>query len=199
MSLVIRSLELVMTAGFYSQCPGDDLPEIAFVGRSNVGKSSLINTLLERKRLAHTSSRPGKTQTLNFFLINEVFHLVDLPGYGYAALSKVKQEEISRLIFQYLSQREQLELVVILVDSRHKPSQLDLEMVQLLQSLDLPFLIVGTKRDKVKRSQWNKAAADLRKALNLAEAPILFSAGEAASKDALWKKIAERVPEIIKK
>lgn len=196
MSFKVKSAELVMTAGFMSQCPPADLPEIALVGRSNVGKSSLINTMLDRKRMAHTSSKPGKTRTLNFFLINEKFHLVDLPGYGYASISKTKQAEISQLLYRYLESREQLDLVVLLLDSRHQPSPLDLEMLGLLQKFHIPFLIVGTKRDKIKRSQVNKVGNDLRKSLNLLETPVLFSAGEVASRDNLWQKICETVPGI---
>ncbi len=192
----IKSVELVMSAGFMSQCPPDSMPEIALVGRSNVGKSTLINTMLQRKSLARTSGTPGKTQTLNFYKINERFHLVDLPGYGYAALGKGKQQTLSLLMQDYLVRRPQLCLVVQLVDSRHEPSALDQEMTEFLQHYNRPFIVVGTKRDKLKRSQWQQAASVLRKTLQLHEAPLLFSAGEEASREALWDQLIARVPEI---
>lgn len=196
MNMIIRSVDLVMSAGFMSQCPPDSMPEIALVGRSNVGKSTLINTMLQRKRLARTSASPGKTQTLNFYRINERFHLVDLPGYGYAALGKGKQEQISQLLQDYLIKRPQLRLVVQLVDSRHEPSQLDKEMTAFLQHFNRPFMVVGTKRDKLTRSQWQRAASVLRKELILDVPPLLFCAGEEASREALWEQLVLRVPEL---
>lgn len=194
--MIIRSVDLVISAAAQGQFPPSNYPEIAFVGRSNVGKSSLINALLNRKRVAYVSGRPGKTQTINFFNINERFHLVDLPGYGYAAVSKSKKAGWGKLIEQYLKNRPQLRLVLHLVDSRHEPSELDLVMAEMLQSFHRPRLVVGTKRDKYAKSQWQKQASMLQKSLSLEAPPQLFTVNEAQPRQELWQRILEMVPEL---
>jgi len=151
--LRITSAEFVISAARPNQFPKAPIPEIAFAGRSNVGKSSLLNSIVGRKGLAKTSGTPGKTQQINFFRINDRFHFVDLPGYGYAKVSKTEREAWVRLIESYLRVREQLKLVVALSDIRHEPTALDLDMFQWLHAIGRPFLVVLTKHDKISAAQ----------------------------------------------
>ena len=144
----ITSANLSASARSLEECPPSRLPEFAFIGRSNVGKSSLINTLTERKELAHTSSKPGKTQRINLFNINGAWTLVDLPGYGYAKLSREKQSEFNREVSAYLTQRENLQQVMLLVDSQIEPQGGDLSFAQWLQNCGVPYSIVFTKTDR---------------------------------------------------
>jgi len=144
----ITSAKLIASAQRYDECPGSKFPEFAFIGRSNVGKSSLINALTESKNLAHTSSKPGKTQRMNAFLINGNWTLVDLPGYGYAKLSKEKQEEFNREVSAYLTQRENLKQVFLLVDAQIEPQGGDLSFADWLQQCSRPYSIVFTKTDR---------------------------------------------------
>lgn len=136
-----------------SQCPQDNLPEYAFIGRSNVGKSSLINMLCARKNVARVSNKPGKTQTLNFYQIDESWTIADLPGYGYAKISKKTREKWERMIENYLVNRRQLQLAFVLIDLRHNLQKIDLEFVNWLGERHIPFTIIYTKADKVKPSQ----------------------------------------------
>ncbi|WP_281828744.1 MULTISPECIES: ribosome biogenesis GTP-binding protein YihA/YsxC [Lactobacillus] len=163
----INSSEYAVSAVREDQYPKDDLPEIALAGRSNVGKSSLINTLVNRKNLARTSSQPGKTQTLNFYLVNKSFYLVDVPGYGYAKVSQKKRQEFGEMIQDYLETRADLKGLIILVDSRHVPSKDDQSMYEYAQYLNLPILVVCTKIDKLKKSQLTKVKANLKKVFDL--------------------------------
>ncbi|MBU3821062.1 ribosome biogenesis GTP-binding protein YihA/YsxC [Flavobacteriaceae bacterium XHP0103] len=146
----IKSAEFVMSNSEIAKCPKALLPEYAFIGRSNVGKSSLINMLTNRKSLAKTSGRPGKTQLINHFLINKNWHLVDLPGYGYARVSKSSKKTFQKFITQYFSLREQLVCAFVLVDIRHEPQPIDLEFMQWLGENGIPFSIIFTKADKLK-------------------------------------------------
>lgn len=146
----IKSAEFVMSNSDVAKCPKGKLPEYAFIGRSNVGKSSLINMLTSRKSLAKTSGRPGKTQLINHFLINGDWHLVDLPGYGYARVSKNAKKTFQKFITQYFALREQLVSAFVLVDIRHKPQPIDLEFMQWLGENGIPFSIIFTKADKLK-------------------------------------------------
>ncbi len=146
----IKSAEFVMSNSDVAKCPKDKLPEYAFIGRSNVGKSSLINMLMQRKNLAKTSGRPGKTQLINHFLINKTWFLVDLPGYGYARVSKSSKRVFQKFITQYFAKREQLVLAFVLIDCRHEPQKVDLEFMQWMGENQVPFCIVFTKEDKVK-------------------------------------------------
>jgi len=145
----IKSVELKMSAVRRSQYPNDELPEFLLVGRSNVGKSSFINTIINRKNYARTSSTPGKTQTINFYKINEEFYLVDAPGYGYATLSKQQQKKFGLMMEDYLINRKNLKHVFMLVDFRNKPSQDDLQMYKFLKYYKLPVTIIATKVDKI--------------------------------------------------
>jgi len=146
----IKSAEFVMSNSDVDKCPKNRLPEYAFIGRSNVGKSSLINMLTSRKSLAKTSGRPGKTQLINHFLINKNWHLVDLPGYGYAKVSKSSKKTFQKFITQYFSLREQLISAFVLVDIRHDPQPIDVEFMQWLGENSIPFSIIFTKADKLK-------------------------------------------------
>lgn len=165
--MIIKSSSYAVSAVREDQYPKDDLPEIALSGRSNVGKSSLINTLLNRKNLARTSSQPGKTQTLNFYLVNDEFYLVDVPGYGYARVSQKKRQEFGEMIQDYLETRSNLKGLVILIDSRHEPTKDDIAMYNYAQYLNLPILVVCTKIDKIKKSQVNKVMSRLKKNMDL--------------------------------
>ncbi len=146
----ITSAEFVMSNSDVAQCPNQPLPEYAFIGRSNVGKSSLINMLMQRKSLAKTSGRPGKTQLINHFLINKNWFLVDLPGYGYARVSKQSKKTFQKFITAYFEKRKQLVLGFVLIDSRHEPQPIDLEFMEWLGEQQIPFSIVFTKADKLK-------------------------------------------------
>jgi GTP-binding protein len=157
----ITSAEFIISAASPTQFPKTQYPEIAFAGRSNVGKSSLLNTLVGRKSLAKTSSTPGKTQQINFFRLNDRFQFVDLPGYGYAKVARTEREAWARLIETYLVKREQLKLVVALSDIRHDPPQLDQEMFAWLDALGRDYLIVLTKYDKVSPAQAQKRKEQL--------------------------------------
>ncbi len=165
--MIIRSSEYAVSAVKEEQYPKDNLPEIALAGRSNVGKSSLINTLLKRKNLARTSSQAGKTQTLNFYLVNDDFYLVDVPGYGYAKVSQKRRQEFGEMIQDYLETRPNLKGLIILIDSRHEPTKDDISMYEYAQYLNIPILVVCTKMDKIKKSQANKVMVGLRKKLDL--------------------------------
>lgn len=146
----IKSAEFVVSNSEVAKCPDSKLPEYAFIGRSNVGKSSLINMLTERKNLAKTSGRPGKTQLINHFLINNSWHLVDLPGYGYARVSKTAKKTFQKFITAYFEKREQMICAFVLIDSRHKPQPIDLEFMEWLGEHQVPFCIIFTKADKMK-------------------------------------------------
>ena len=157
-----------------SQYPPENLKEIAFAGRSNVGKSSLLNLLTGRKKLAKVSGSPGKTRTINFYLINDAFRIVDLPGYGYAKVSKSMSQEWGDMIEQYLQSRQNLLKVVQLVDIRHEPSKQDVEMYEYLRYYGLDGIVVATKADKVSRNQIGKQISQIRKTLKLGEDDIVI-------------------------
>jgi GTP-binding protein len=148
--LKIKSAEFVMSNSEVAKCPKDRLPEYAFIGRSNVGKSSLINMLMERKSLAKTSGRPGKTQLINHFIVNKNWYLVDLPGYGYARVSKKAKKTFQKFVTNYFEKRSQLVLGFVLVDCRHEPQPIDLDFMNYLGEKQIPFSIVFTKSDKLK-------------------------------------------------
>ncbi|WP_445958021.1 ribosome biogenesis GTP-binding protein YihA/YsxC [Yeosuana sp.] len=151
----VKSAEFVMSNSDVAKCPNNRLPEYAFIGRSNVGKSSLINMLTNKKSLAKTSGRPGKTQLINHFLINKNWYLVDLPGYGYAKVSKSSKKTFQKFITQYFKLREQLVSAFVLVDIRHNPQPIDLEFMQWLGEQAVPFSIIFTKADKLKPNAIN--------------------------------------------
>lgn len=163
----IKTSELSGVYGPTSKLPEESLPELAFAGRSNVGKSSIINSLLNRKNLARTSSSPGKTVTINYYLVNEEFYLVDLPGYGYAKTSIKERTKWGRMIEKYLGTRETLKAVVLLVDIRHAPTKDDVMMYDWIVSSGLTPIVVATKLDKIKRSQKDKQLKLVRATLGM--------------------------------
>ncbi|PQJ21126.1 ribosome biogenesis GTP-binding protein YihA/YsxC [Tenacibaculum sp. SG-28] len=172
----IKSAAFVMSNSNVTKCPKDRLPEYAFIGRSNVGKSSLINMLMERKDLAKTSGKPGKTQLINHFKINDQWFLVDLPGYGYAKVSKKKRTIFQYFIENYFKEREQLVCTFVLIDSRHDPQKIDLEFMRFLGENKIPFCIVFTKADKLGSSKLNKQITSYKKKLlnHWEELPMSF-------------------------
>ena len=173
----IETSNLEVIAVRTSQYPTDKKNEFLLCGRSNVGKSSFINTLLQRKNYAHTSSKPGKTQTLNFYLCNDSFYLVDVPGYGYASVSKEQQRKFGLMIEEYIKTRKNLKAVFLLVDFRHKPDQNDVLMYNYLKYYEIPTIIVATKIDKVKEKDKVKTEKQLIDTLNVQESDqvVLFS------------------------
>ena len=165
--MIIKNSSYAISAVREEQYPTDNLPEIALSGRSNVGKSSLINTLLGRKNLARTSGQPGKTQTLNFYLVNDDFYLVDVPGYGYARVSQKKRKQFGEMIQDYLETRANLQGLIILIDGRHDPTKDDIAMYNYALYLNLPILVVCTKIDKIKKNQRNQVISALSHKLDL--------------------------------
>ncbi len=152
----IKSADFIISNTDYTLCPKADMPEYAFIGRSNVGKSSLINLITNKKQLAKISGKPGKTQLINHFLINKEWYLVDLPGYGYATVSKTQKQEFQKIIFSYLENREDLMCLFVLLDCRHKPQKIDLEFMKWLGEKQIPFLMIFTKIDKLGKTALKK-------------------------------------------
>lgn len=171
----IKQAEFVGSYVQLKQLPDPELPEIAIVGRSNVGKSSLINKLCQRRNLAKSSSTPGKTRTINYYFINQGWYLVDLPGYGFARVSKAERERWGNMIESYLSQRQSLRGVIMLLDIRHEPSELDIMMKEWLQYNEIPILIVATKADKISRGARAKHLIAIQRKLQLENSNAIFS------------------------
>ncbi len=190
--MTARSAVYVTSGVREEHYPSAGLPEIALVGRSNVGKSSLINSLLNRRNLARTSSNPGKTRTANFYLVNDKFFFVDLPGYGYAKISQGERKSWQKMMSAYLTERRELQLVIQLIDFRHPPTALDQEMYGRLMNLDIPLLVVANKTDKVNRSQWNSQRQQIFAGLpGLApDQLVLFSTETKQGKDEVWQNIS---------
>ncbi|MGA9228326.1 MAG: ribosome biogenesis GTP-binding protein YihA/YsxC [Mesobacillus sp.] len=184
----VNSAEIVISAVRPNQYPETTLPEFALAGRSNVGKSSFINKMLNRKSLARISSKPGKTQTLNFYLINEILHFVDVPGYGYAKVSKSEREAWGKMIETYITSREQLKAMLLIVDLRHPPSKDDVMMYNFLKHHDIPVIIIATKADKIPKSKWQKHVKITKETLDLDpnDTIILFSSETGEGKDKAW-------------
>lgn len=187
----VTTADIVISAVRPNQYPDTQFPEIALAGRSNVGKSSFINKMLNRKALARTSSKPGKTQTLNFFLINEQLFYVDVPGYGYAKVSKKEREAWGKMIETYITTREQLRAVILLVDLRHSPTEDDVMMYDFLKHYSIPVIIVATKADKIPKGKWDKHAKVVRETLQIEEGDelILFSSETGLGKEKAWSVI----------
>ncbi len=187
--MVIKNVQLETVCGITSKIPENTLPEIAFAGKSNVGKSSLINALLNRKSLARTSAKPGKTQTINFYNINEAMYLVDLPGYGYAKVSEQEKIQWGKLIERYLNGSKQLKAVFLLIDIRHDPSANDKMMYDWIIDQGFEPIIIATKLDKLKRSQIQKHVKMVKEGLNLLPGTkvIPFSSETKQGRDELWE------------
>ncbi|MDO4774584.1 MAG: ribosome biogenesis GTP-binding protein YihA/YsxC [Aerococcaceae bacterium] len=191
----VKQAELVISAVSPAQYPADTIPEVALAGRSNVGKSSFINRMIQRKGLARTSSQPGKTQTLNFYAINQQFRFVDVPGYGYARVSKKDRAKWGQMIEHYLLNRDNVQLLLLLMDFRHPPTELDIAMKEFAEDADIPHAIILTKVDKIKRSQWNKHLSIYKKALDLptVDALFMFSAETGHGVDDIWEIIQAQI------
>jgi GTP-binding protein len=184
----VTKAEIIVSAVKPEQYPDGTLPEFALAGRSNVGKSSFINKMINRKNLARTSSKPGKTQTLNFYLINESLYFVDVPGYGFARVSKKEREAWGKMMETYFTTREQLRAVVLIVDLRHPPTKDDVMMYEFLKHYQIPTIVIATKADKVPRGKWQKHLKVVRETLNIIDDDelILFSAETGEGKDEAW-------------
>ena len=189
--MIIRNVSLDIVCGYTSKLPDTGRPEVAFAGKSNVGKSSLINALMNRKALARTSSQPGKTQTINFYNINEAIYLVDLPGYGYARTSAAEKEQWGVMIERYLHTSRNLKAVFLLVDIRHAPNANDHQMYDWIVQNGYQPIIIATKLDKLKRSQVQKALRTIRDGLSLPKDTLLipFSAETKQGREEIWLQI----------
>ncbi|EAF5657151.1 ribosome biogenesis GTP-binding protein YihA/YsxC [Listeria innocua] len=189
----VNNVELVISAVRPEQYPETDLPEYALAGRSNVGKSSFINTMIRRKSMARISQKPGKTQTLNFYKIEEALFFVDVPGYGFAKVSKTEREKWGVMIETYITSREQLRGVIQIVDLRHKPTEDDRMMYEFLKYYEIPVIVVATKADKIPRSKWQKNAKIVRETLDFDpdDKFVLFSSETKMGKDEAWQFIKE--------
>lgn len=187
----VKQAEFVLSAAHMSALPSDGLPEIALAGRSNVGKSSLINRLTGRKKLARTSSVPGRTQTLNYYRIDGELYLVDCPGYGYAKVSQQTRRKWGALMERYFRERSTLALVLLIVDVRHPPTADDCTMYEWLAHYRIPRLVVATKADKIGKTRWPSHLATVRKTLGLEpdDRVVLFSAETGTGADELWEMI----------
>ena len=189
--MIIRSLELETVCGITSKLPENVLPEIAFAGKSNVGKSSLINGLMNRKSFARISATPGKTQTINFYNINQELYLVDLPGYGYAKVSEQEKQKWGKMIERYLHSSKQLRAVFLLIDIRHDPSANDRQMYEWIVHNGYDPIIVATKLDKINRSQVQKHLKMIRTGLNIKPGTVVipFSAVTKQGRDEIWEQM----------
>lgn len=187
----VTKSEIVISAVKPAQYPSGNLPEIALAGRSNVGKSSFINTLLSRKSLARISSKPGKTQTLNFYIVNDILHFVDVPGYGYAQVSKSEREAWGKMIETYFTSREQLKATVLIVDLRHPPTKDDIAMYEFLKHFNIPTIIVATKADKINKGKYQAHLKVVFDTLRVRQGDevILFSSEKGIGRNEAWNAI----------
>ena len=192
--MIVNNVELEIVAVAPSGYPNSGLPEIAFVGRSNVGKSSLINCMINRKSLARTSQTPGKTRTINFYNVEDMVYFVDLPGYGYAKAPRSEIQKWGQMIEKYLLNRQELCAIIMLVDIRHNPSENDLQMYEWLRHYGYDIIIAATKHDKLKRSQVGAAISAINKGLGISKGDVLipFSSETREGRDALWGVIKEK-------
>ena len=189
--MLINNADIAHTAVARHQFPTDGLPEIVFAGKSNVGKSSLINAMLGRKSLARTSGTPGKTRTINFFIVERKLYFVDLPGYGYAKVSKTEKAKWGQMVEGYLKGRAELKRVLLLVDIRHEPGPNDIQLYDWFMHFGLPTTVVATKSDKLSKGQVDKHAAVIRRGLNLENSPLPFSSKTKSGRADLWSLILD--------
>lgn len=195
--MIIRDPQFEISAVSPKQYPTSGMPEIVLVGKSNVGKSSFVNTMINRKKLARTSSEPGKTRQINFYNIDEKFYFVDLPGYGYSKMSKVEQAQVGNFIEEYLSVRKEISLIIFLVDIRHSPSNNDRMMYNYVISSGLPFIILASKADKIAVTKVDAAYKALHKELNpIGDIPVFpFSAERKIYSDNVWEYLQSYIGE----
>ncbi len=191
----VTKAEIEISAVSPAQYPTSNLPEIALAGRSNVGKSSFINKIIGRKNLVRTSSKPGKTRTLNFYTINDSFYFVDVPGYGYAKVSKTEREKWGRMMEEYFETRKQLKLVVQIIDIRHQPTNDDIQMVDYINYLEIPLLLIATKLDKVAKNKRDQRLREIKQVFaELEDLTIIpFSSETSENKDIVWNEIKRYV------
>ncbi|MEN1968310.1 ribosome biogenesis GTP-binding protein YihA/YsxC [Lentibacillus sp. N15] len=184
----VTNAEIIISAVSQKQYPNDQLPEIALAGRSNVGKSSFINKLIARKNLARTSSKPGKTQTLNFYKINDLFYFVDVPGYGYAKVSKKEREKWGQMMEEYFQTRDTLKAVLLITDIRHAPTKDDVQMYDFIKYFELPVIVIATKLDKIPKGKRAAYLKRTRETLQVEAEDIVlpFSAETGEGKDEAW-------------
>lgn len=191
----VKQSEYVLSAAWKSQWPDESLPEICLAGRSNVGKSSFINAMCNRKSLARVSSTPGKTRTLNFYDINHELRFVDVPGYGYAKVNDKTNLEFGEMMETYISERKNLKAMILLVDLRHYPTADDISMYEFVKYYDLPVILVATKEDKVKRSEVKKNENKIKEKLNFRDEDVLirFSSLKKLNVDRVWEEILKKI------
>lgn len=187
MKIISSDLHAIAVAP--NQYPEDELPEIAFAGRSNVGKSSFINSLINRSNLARTSGKPGKTRTINFYIINNTFRFVDLPGYGYAQVSKAEKEKWGQIIEKYLTDRENLKEIILIVDIRHEPTEQDLIMYQWIKSFGYAGIVIATKADKISKGNWQKHIKIIKNKLEIGDTKLIlpYSSEKKINIEEVWK------------
>ena len=193
--MIVKNPQFVISAVIPKQYPKNDLPEIVLVGKSNVGKSSFVNTMINRKKLARTSSEPGKTRQINFYNIDEKFYFVDLPGYGYSKMSKVQQEQVGSFIEEYLFNRDKISLIIFLIDIRHSPTANDKLMYNYIISSGKPFMIIANKADKIAPTKVLDTTLNLQKEINpLMDATMLpFSSEKKIYLDDVWEVVERHI------
>ncbi len=190
--MVIKSAKFELSVMNKSQYPTNKKPEIVLAGKSNVGKSSFINSMLNRKSLARTSSAPGKTRQLNFYLVNEQFYFVDLPGYGYSEMSKAEQDKVATSVNSYLKNRKNINLIILIVDIRHKPTANDVQMLDYIKSTNRRYIVIASKADKIAKTKVQSYVDDIAKLLNIPEDLIFpYSAETKSYVEATWDVIEE--------
>lgn len=194
--MLIKNPKFEVSAVHPKQYPTNGLPEIVLVGKSNVGKSSFINCMINRKALARTSSEPGKTRQINFYNMDDQFYLVDLPGYGYSKMSKVEQEKVGKFTEEYLVKRQTISMIIFLVDIRHKPTENDLHMYHYIMSSNLPFMVLANKADKIAVTKVADYVEDLKKEFGMSFSILLpFSSERKIYSDAVWEEIEKNLKE----
>ncbi|MCI9000644.1 MAG: YihA family ribosome biogenesis GTP-binding protein [Clostridia bacterium] len=192
--MLIKNPKFEVSAVHPKQYPTNGLPEIVLVGKSNVGKSSFINCMINRKALARTSSEPGKTRQINFYNMDDQFYLVDLPGYGYSKMSKVEQEKVGKFTEEYLVKRQTISMIIFLVDIRHKPTENDLHMYHYIMSSNLPFMVLANKADKIAVTKVADYVEDLKKEFGMSFSILLpFSSERKIYSDAVWEEIEKNL------
>ena len=195
--MLIKNPKFYISAVSPKQYPTTDLPEIVLAGKSNVGKSSFINTLINRKSLARTSSEPGKTRQINFYDMDSSFYFVDLPGYGYSKMSKQEQEKVGKFIEEYLFTRKNISLILLLLDIRHKPTENDILMYKYIKNTNLPFIVILNKADKIAITKVNASIESIKKDLSITNEEdtivLPFSSERRIYSDAVWKEIEKTI------